>query len=1018
MMSNNQWGRFVAVAAVLLVLGSGAAFAQLQTGNLYGKVSDQTGAVLPGVTVTLDTGEAPQVQVTNAQGEFRFLSLAPATYKLKAELQGFSPVEYPHIVINVGRNTNIEVTMNSAVEDVITVTSESPLLDEKAIRTGATVSQNELQKIPTARDPWTILQSTPGVLIDRVNVGGNESGQQSTYTGPGSFQNQSVWSVDGVVITDMAALGSTPSYYDFGAFEEMQISTGGSDVTIATGGVVLNLVTKRGTNEYRGSARYLQAPGSTQSDSSLNKSDLPARQQLPGQFFGGSNKINKVYDWGAEVGGPILKDHIWAWGSYGEQNVSVQTLPSALSPNGLTDRTKLPTWNAKVNAQVTASNSLTLFGENNSKQKHGRNAGPTRTLPTAWDQGQFGGKPSVLKGEDTQIFSPQLYVTVLYSHVYGGFFLTPIGGFTTSTPDAFLDSQAIWENSFIGEQIKRPQTQEKLDASTFFNTGSLSHELKYGAAYRIAESATNFNWAGSGWIADSAVSSLSPGPGLNGLYLSRAALPDVKAKYTSAYAQDTLTTGNLTVNLGLRYDRQGGDNLGSTVPANSAAPDLLPAVTYAGGTAGFTWKTWSPRVGLTYALGKDRSTLLRASYSRFADQLGNATIGFLNPLNNNSYYYALTTNPGDGHVTRSQVVTSGGFGYSANVNPADPSVLAQPNAISKNFNAPVTNEFLVSGEHALLPEFVVGVNLTYRKQTGLEQEDIIVTDASTGQTRVSVRSDYRVHHTSSSTAVCADGSIGCPIVVLPNGQHVAVTYYELRPGISTAKGLYLHNGDYETTFKGASLTFNKRLSNRWMMRGNFSYNDWYYNKAGDRPDPTLQEAGGVTDGNYVRQGDVVLQGSGNGSGSKAFVYVNAKWSFAVNGLYQIAPDRPWGFNVAGNLTGRQGYPIPYYDQVVINTTTTSNTQVQLSKSDANRLDSIVDFDGRIEKEFTFQDFGLTVGVDCFNLLNESFILQKRARVFAPSGVSATNPNGLRNQGFVTEVLSPRIFRFGARLSFK
>src|ERR1700730_5521073 len=191
MKSNNQWGRLVAVTAALLLLSGGAVMAQLQSGNLYGKVSDQTGAALPGVTVTLDTGEAPQIQVTNAQGEFRFLSLAPATYKIKAELQGFSPVEYPHIVINVGRNTNIELTMNSAGEAVLTVTSESPLLDEKAIRPGATVSQTELQKIPSSRDPWTVLQGTPGVLVDRVNVGGNESGQQSLYVGPGSMGAQS-----------------------------------------------------------------------------------------------------------------------------------------------------------------------------------------------------------------------------------------------------------------------------------------------------------------------------------------------------------------------------------------------------------------------------------------------------------------------------------------------------------------------------------------------------------------------------------------------------------------------------------------------------------------------------------------------------------------------------------------------------------------------------------------------------------------------------------------------------------
>ena len=186
-------------------------------------------------------------------------------------------------------------------------------------------ARTSCRRSPPARDPWTVLQSTPGVLVDRVNVGGNESGQQSTYTGPGSFGAQSVWSVDGVVITDMSATGSTPAYYDFDSFEEMQISTGGSDSTIATGGVVLNIVTKRGTNEYRGSARYLQVPGGTQSNTSFTANDVPAAQRS--SFFGGSNKINKVEDYGGEIGGPILKDHLWLWGAYGTQKVSVQTLP-------------------------------------------------------------------------------------------------------------------------------------------------------------------------------------------------------------------------------------------------------------------------------------------------------------------------------------------------------------------------------------------------------------------------------------------------------------------------------------------------------------------------------------------------------------------------------------------------------------------------------------------------------------------------------------------------------------------
>src|SRR5260370_19796348 len=123
MKSNTIWKRVVGVAASLLVVAGlcpPAAFAQLQTGNLYGKVRDQQGNPLPGITVTLNTGAATEVQVSNAQGEVRFLSLPPATMKLKAELQGFSTVEYPNIVITVGHHTSIEITMQSAVEDVIT----------------------------------------------------------------------------------------------------------------------------------------------------------------------------------------------------------------------------------------------------------------------------------------------------------------------------------------------------------------------------------------------------------------------------------------------------------------------------------------------------------------------------------------------------------------------------------------------------------------------------------------------------------------------------------------------------------------------------------------------------------------------------------------------------------------------------------------------------------------------------------------------------------------------------------
>ena len=118
-----------------------------------------------------------------------------------------------------------------------------------------TFDQTQLQEIPTARDPWVLLQQTPGILVDRVNVGGNESGQQSpTFVRGASDGTDTMWNLDGIIITDPASIGSTPTYYDFDAFQEVQFTTGGNDVRQQTGGIGINFVTKRGTNHSRGRA--------------------------------------------------------------------------------------------------------------------------------------------------------------------------------------------------------------------------------------------------------------------------------------------------------------------------------------------------------------------------------------------------------------------------------------------------------------------------------------------------------------------------------------------------------------------------------------------------------------------------------------------------------------------------------------------------------------------------------------------------------------------------------------------
>jgi hypothetical protein len=684
-----------------------------------------------------------------------------------------------------------------------------------------------------------------------------------------------------------------------------------------------------------------------------------------------------------ELGGPIVKDRLWIWGAVGKNVIDLLTI------NDVSDKTTLKPWNAKLNAQITPSNSATAFALNSNKVKIGRNAGPTRPQETTWNQSKFGPDPTAWKIEDTHIFSSAFYLTGMYSIVNGGFQLVPASGGGTTDPNAQLDASFIWRNNYLLYQTERPQEQYRLDASSFFNTGNLSHELKFGAGYREAEVTTLSRWPGFGLELNYYKSF---GYSYNVIGLHRAGIPSVNQKYTNAFVQDTITVGNLTANLGLRYDIQGGDNLSETVAGNPVAPSVLPAVNFNGGDIGFEWKTLSPRLGLTYALGESRQTLLRASYSRFADQLGTGNATPLSPLYAQSYaYYYYNDLNHDNKAQPNEVLTAGGPLFVSPNYDIRTGGLLQSNAIDPNFDAPITDELLLGVEHALRPEFVVGLNLTYRMYTDIVETERLVFDGDARSVdnlgrvgRPHTRNDYR---TKNVTAI------------LPSGESRTVTVYELKPGITTRNGFLYTNGDREQEFLGASATFNKRLSNRWMLRGNVSWQDWTWNV----PDSELED--GTPFLGIGQDGDPVLQGSGTGSGSKGGVYINSNWSYSVNGLYQIAPDRPWGFNVAAGLNGRQGYPIPYFARAS-RTGIPGSTSVQIAGADEFRNADIHVLDARVEKEFTFSDVGLTLGVDVFNLLNESYVLQRQHRL------------GIATSNHVTEVLSPRIFRLGARLSFR
>jgi len=246
------------------------------------------------------TGPQNGTVTTGPDGVARFLNLPPGNYQVKASLAGFSDYNNPTVPVVAGGNMQLKASLAvGGVQQQVDVTAESPVIDTKRMGTQTNVTLDELQNIPSARDPWVVLQTVPGIIVDRVNVGGAESGQQSNYQAKGASGDDATWNMDGIPITDMGAVGATPMYYDFDMFQEMNVSTGGSDLTSATGGVALNFVLRSGTDTPRGSARYYFENESMQSNNM--PADLAASI---GGASGKGNRTDKYTDYGFELGGP------------------------------------------------------------------------------------------------------------------------------------------------------------------------------------------------------------------------------------------------------------------------------------------------------------------------------------------------------------------------------------------------------------------------------------------------------------------------------------------------------------------------------------------------------------------------------------------------------------------------------------------------------------------------------------------------------------------------------------------
>jgi hypothetical protein len=1016
------------LAALALVLGASPAWAQSQTGDIFGKVTDASGAVLPGVTVTLTSPSLlqPQVATTSDTGSFQFPRLNVGTYTVKFEMPGFKTVVKEGIEVTVGFNANVSTQLGvSTVQETVTVTGESPIVDTKQTGTKQTFTLEQLQSIPSARDPWVILQQTAGIAMDRENIGGNMSGQQSNYISRGGNPTNNKWSLDGVDITDMSATGASPGYYDFDAFQEMTINTGGVDVTQQTGGVGINLVTKSGTDRFKGSSRYYVT------DEKFQSNNITSELRTQGATSG--NPIQNIKDYGVEAGGPIRPGRAWVWGSFGKQLVDVgvvnfykptaecQAFKStavalAASIDDVneclnTDRTLLQTTNLKGEVQMFKGNKATFFNNFAKKERNARGADDLHPIETTTPQkavdASFGkhwwntGPNPTYKFGDQWVVSDRLLFDVQYAHVGNNFTLGLQSDDLRTTQPTLVVSSGLNGRSAAESVFIRPVNSVTVN-SNYFVPGFLGsdHSLRFGGYWRNSNT-TSINHTG-GFATVRYPTAITNDCTLAAtgcqVDLTRDGYSVYDLTNYSAYVQDTITRGRATYQAGIRYDYNKDKAGASSIAANPLGGVWLPGIVFPGADPGVAFKDWSPRVGFTFDVTGDGRTIAKANYARYFGQVGNGGVaGTINPVGSTTLRYPWQDLNNNGSAEAGEITLSANpISASTNWSAANPANTKSANSVDPDLKNDTTDEFIVGVDREVGKGFAVGANYIWRRYSNFSWSD-----------RQGITSADWVASSFTPAGTTCPGADGTRISA---ANCPAVTFFT--PSFQQPTVVLLTNiPDFNRAFNGFELMARKRMADHWMLNSSFSFNSTKVNYggfAGSQPSVTSAAITEDPTNREQRDGfqyDYLTSGSGIGN-----IYVNAKWLFKLSGMYQA----PWGVNVSAFYNARQGYPQEITVQVpscggAVTTNCRGNgagtVDALLNPVGETRLPNFQNLDFHVERAVKISRLQFVPSLDVFNVANANTVQAIRSRQ------NASNANQIQ------AIVAPRVIRFGVRVNW-
>ena len=941
--------RIFVLASLALLLGTPIAQAQT-TGSITGLVTDASGAVLPGVTITLSGDRligGPQTQVSDTNGTYRFARLVPGSYGVKFELQGFRNVERPDVRISAAFVASINAKMEvGSVSETITVTGESPTVDVRSNVQQTVMNQEILEGIPTGRDPWSLAKLIPGVQVATYDVGGTQSMQQSSMSAHGSNTADVSYNIDGATVNwPGGSGGATMMYYDQGMFEEVNYMTSAIPAEQMVGGVSINMVTKDGSNMWKGNVRYNFANDGLQAS---NWEDTVAyvKSINPAAVFLG-NPTKKTYDLNVSGGGALIQNKMWINGTI--RRWVVNKLVNAKNDDGsqALDDNDLANYSGKVVTQITTNNKLGVSYLWNNKIRGHRRDSTTQIIPDI---------ASVRQTNPVQTTQAK-YTGIKGSLVFESNF-SVMDGQTNYVYQPDTDPAAIRYVDNVTGQVKfastreehQPNSRHQFDNVLTFGKSGLGgeHLFKAGVQWSRLYYQSSYSVQGDHYV------EYNSGVPTQVRQFNTPITQRNIAKVPGFFLQDAWSMNRLTLNVGGRWDKYVG-----TLPDQERTGGRFIGPATFPGREVLNQSRGVFRFGASYDLTGSGRTALKASYSRYALQVGIDRVTSVNPLSNGSRTCPWTDPNGDGKFQDSEINVAQCSAFSGGAT----------TKFAEGVRWPYSDE-MTAGVETQLPGAVrVGAMFYYRTNK----------DQLGDRNNAVPTSEYTKY-----TITIPNGVGGGPGTT--NLKPMTVDVFNIPAALASADATVRSNESYlDTEYKGIEFTATKRFSRKWQMQAGFTIGK---NEGG------LGGGGDLNDPNTTRFPRGII---GNDS----------ERALRLSGSYEL----PGQITFAGSMLSNNGYPyVSTYSltravaatQGITLTRATQN--ITLAQRGEERLPNVTMLDLRLSRRFRFGSRSFQPTVDFFNVTNTD------TRDNQNSAVGA-------NYRLPTSILAPRIIRVGFSLNF-